>query len=70
MSEPRSERPARRLKWYHLIMLGLPFVGLLCVPLYARVEPEVFGMPFFYAYQFGWILLSASLTGLVYRGVR
>jgi hypothetical protein len=70
MNGSRRKTLPRRLRWFHLVMLGLPFAGLLWVPLYARTTPEIFGIPFFYTYQFAWILISASLTGLVYRGVR
>lgn len=70
MNETGYKSLPRRLRWFHLVMLGLPFIGLLWVPLYAHATPEIFGIPFFYTYQFAWILISASLTGLVYRGVR
>ncbi len=44
----------------------IPFVGVLWVPFYDSVEPRLGGVPYFYWYQFLWILLSAALTGVVY----
>jgi hypothetical protein len=62
-------RPAKRLRLWHYCALAVPFCGLLWPPLYARWTPEFFGIPFFYAYQFAWIFLSAGLTALVYRSI-
>ena len=49
-----------------LLLLVLPFVGMLWVPFYNSVEPSVGGIPFFYWYQAVWILLGAALTTVVY----
>lgn len=66
---PRSDAARRlRRRWY--VLLLLPYIFLLWVPLYARESPDLFGFPFFYWYQFLWIILSALLTGLVYRKTR
>ena len=48
-------------------LLLLPFIGLLLVPLFNRLEPELFGFPFFYWYQFAWVPVTAGLTYLVFR---
>lgn len=61
--------PARPLKTWHYVLLVLPFAGLLFPPMYSRWTPEIFGIPFFYAYQFLWIIVSASLTAFVYRSI-
>jgi Protein of unknown function (DUF3311) len=55
-------------RWY--LLLALPFLGLLYPPLYATEDPELFGFPFFYWYQFVWVPLTAGLTYLVYRKTR
>jgi hypothetical protein len=55
-------------RWYWL--LTLPFAGLLFPALYARDKPELHGIPFFYWYQFAWIVMTALLTGFVYSRVR
>jgi hypothetical protein len=58
-----SLRPA------HLLLL-LPYLGLLFPGLYAKQEPSLFGFPFFYWYQFAWVLVSAVLTAFVYLVTR
>lgn len=47
------------------MLLLLPFAGTLWVPLYARLEPTLFGIPFFYWYQIAWIVLGSLLIGAV-----
>ena len=65
MSDRRpGERSTGSRAWYLLLLL--PFIGLLWPPLYARQTPRLAGFPFFYWYQFLWVLLGAGLTGLVY----
>ena len=61
--------PAKQLRPWHYCALAVPFCGLLWPPLYARWTPEILGIPFFYAYQFIWIFLSAGLTALVYWSI-
>jgi Protein of unknown function (DUF3311) len=51
------------------VLLLVPYVALLWVPFYNRVDPTLFGFPFFYWYQLAWVPLSALLTYLVYRKV-
>ncbi|MDE1160692.1 MAG: DUF3311 domain-containing protein [Acidobacteriaceae bacterium] len=53
-----------------MALLLAPFAGLLWPPFYAKATPEIFGLPFFYAYQFAWIVGSAALTGAVYLHTR
>ncbi|MGH9519409.1 MAG: DUF3311 domain-containing protein [Terriglobales bacterium] len=48
-------------------LLLLPYVALLWVPWYARRTPELWGFPFFYWYLFLWVILTAALTGIVYK---
>ena len=42
------------------------FAVALWVPLYNRVEPSLFGVPFFYWFQFVWIIVAAIVTGVAY----
>jgi hypothetical protein len=56
---------ASRRRWHYLLLL-LPLV-LLWVPFYNRLEPQLFGVPFFYWYQIAWIPFTAILTWIVYR---
>jgi hypothetical protein len=51
--------------WWNLLLL-VPFVGLLWVPFYNRVEPSIFGIPFFYWYQFLWVPLTSLLIYAVH----
>ena len=59
--------PARRARLRALhVLLIVPFIGTLWVPFYNRIEPSLFGIPFFYWYQFLWIPIGASITALLY----
>jgi len=67
-----AERRARAhagARWWYLLLIP-PFVGLLWLPFYARKGPEVFGFPFFYWYQFAWVIVAAALTIIVYRATK
>ncbi len=48
-------------------LLLAPYAALLWVPWYARARPLVWGFPFFYWYMFAWVIVTAVLTGLVYK---
>ncbi len=68
MSDARSKNSSTE-KGTHRIwnwLLLIPFIGLLWPPLYAKTYPMLFGFPFFYWYQFVWVIGSAVLTGVVY----
>jgi hypothetical protein len=43
------------------LLLALPFIGLLWVPFYNSVEPTLWSIPFFYWYQFLWVVLTSAL---------
>ncbi len=67
MSDKSSKQapvPKTRTQWYWLLLL--PYLGLLFPETYARTKPNFHGIPFFYWYQFAWVILSAAITGLVY----
>jgi len=53
------------------IIAGLLYLFIaavsLWVPFYNRVEPSLFGIPFFYWFQTVWILAAAAATGIAYR---
>jgi hypothetical protein len=58
-------KPARRRSkgtW----LLVLPYLGLCFPPLYARATPTLWGFPFFYWYQFSWVIITSALLGIVY----
>ncbi len=63
--------PAERHSgWWKYLPLGIPFVAMLWVPFYASASPEIGGIPFFYWYQFVWVLVSALLTAIVYLATK
>jgi hypothetical protein len=35
--------------------------------MYVRTTPALWGFPFFYWYQFGWVLLTSAMLGFVYK---
>ncbi len=49
-----------------LVLLVLPYVGLCFPQMYVRLTPVLWGFPFFYWYQFGWVLLASGLLGIFY----
>jgi Protein of unknown function (DUF3311) len=57
-------RPVRRV-WYLLLLL--PFAATLVPPVYAREEPSIGGWPFFYWWQFAWVVITAIIVAVVYR---
>ncbi|KQX81177.1 MULTISPECIES: DUF3311 domain-containing protein [Streptomyces] len=61
--KPPTVTPARVVIALCLIA---PFVAMLWVSSYARVEPTFIGIPFFYWYQMLWVLLSTALTMVAY----
>lgn len=73
---PPPDAPLRRLRRRRpstlvLVIVGLclvgPFVALLWVSSYAHSSPELWGLPFFYWYQFLWVFLAAVLTYAAHR---
>jgi len=59
----RATRPVRR--WAYVLLLA-PFIGTLWVSTYAKHSPTLFGFPFFYWYQFAWVIAGAGITTFVY----
>jgi membrane protein implicated in regulation of membrane protease activity len=49
------------------VLILIPIVALMWVSSYARREPELWGLPFFYWYQFCWVFVTAVLTSIAYR---
>ena len=63
MSAPRPS-PAGGRAWYLLFLVQ--FAVALYPPLYNKIEPTLWGIPFFYWFQLAWVLVSAVLTAIVY----
>ncbi|MFH9010163.1 DUF3311 domain-containing protein [Streptomyces sp. NPDC017943] len=53
------------------VVIGLclvaPFVAMLWVGSYAKTDPALIGIPFFYWYQMAWVLISTALTMIAYK---
>lgn len=49
------------------VCLVAPFVAMLWVGSYAKVDPAFIGIPFFYWYQMLWVVISTALTMVAYK---
>jgi len=65
--EAENQDASRGGSGWWLLLLLLPYLGLLYPPIYARVEPTLWGIPFFIWYQFLWVFITVGITALVYR---
>ncbi len=69
-AEGRRRRPHAdgRSRW-HLLLVVAVAIPLL-TPLYNRVQPRLFGLPFFYWSQMAFIGLAACVTTAVYQATK
>jgi Protein of unknown function (DUF3311) len=49
-----------------LWLLVIPWIAMIWVPSYNKIDPQLWGFPFFYWYQLLWVLVSAVITAIVY----
>lgn len=64
MHNSRTTNKARINKaWYWLLVI--PYLAILWLPSYNRIEPRAFGIPFFYWYQLLWVVLSTFIIAFV-----
>ncbi|HEX7056477.1 MAG TPA: DUF3311 domain-containing protein [Bacilli bacterium] len=61
-----NEQKDKKASWLWYLLLLIPFIATLWPPFYAGAEPTLAGMPYFYWYQFLWVIISAVLTAVVY----
>lgn len=63
-----EEQPVakKKLGWQGVALLAVPCVAVLAVPFYNRINPELFGIPFFYWWQILWVPLSSVFLYLAY----
>jgi hypothetical protein len=54
--------------WYLLFIIE--FVMVLWPPFYNKLEPPLWGMPFFYWYQLACVIVGAVITAIVYNRTR
>ncbi|HEX6549848.1 MAG TPA: DUF3311 domain-containing protein [Gammaproteobacteria bacterium] len=66
MPDKKNAMSAGRWRIFWYILLLVPFVGALWVPFYNRIDPMLFGIPFFYWFQFAWIIVTAIITAGAY----
>jgi hypothetical protein len=68
----RARQPTLHLRnwedFMRRLILLLPFIGLLWLPFYNKAEPQLWGFPFFYWYQFIWVFVTSILIWIVYQG--
>lgn len=64
---PRRGRGLIFSPWNLLLLIPL---WVLLTPLYNRQDPELFGMPFFYWFQFVGIIVGVTCTSIVYFATR
>lgn len=56
----------RNGKRWAMILLLIPLIATLWPPFYAKSDPALWGIPFFYWYQFLWVILTVIITAIVY----
>jgi len=60
-------RPTRLERAMVYLLFAIVAIVALWVPLYNRAEPALFGIPFFYWFQFVWIMVAALATAVAYK---
>jgi hypothetical protein len=70
VTEPSANAKSRRRRGPWLLLLLLPYLGLCFPRVYARALPVLWGFPFFYWYQFGWVVGASVLLAIVYRKLK
>ena len=61
--------PSKHSRWWYLLLLP-PYIAMIWVSSYNKVEPTWAGIPFFYWYQLLWIWIGSVLTAIVYFATR
>jgi hypothetical protein len=60
--DPRWRLTPTKIAVTIILLIGI--VVPLLVPTYDRIEPRLWGFPFFYWYQLVWVFLAAGLCAL------
>ncbi|MDJ0514145.1 MAG: DUF3311 domain-containing protein [Methyloceanibacter sp.] len=61
-----KEQRAAAWRYWPRLLLIIPFALVAWVPFYNRIEPTLWGIPFFYWYQLAAIILGAMVVMGVY----
>jgi hypothetical protein len=64
-----NAKPTRRRSGW-VLLLVLPYLGLCFPQIYAHSTPTLWGFPFFYWYQFAWVVGTSALLAIVYRKLK
>ncbi|GAB2575764.1 DUF3311 domain-containing protein [Microlunatus antarcticus] len=67
-TDPRWRLSPTKVAVGLILLVGI--VVPLLVPTYAKVEPRLFGFPFFYWYQLLWVFIAAGLCFASYMLLR
>ena len=51
-------------------LLSVPYLALCFPQVYARATPTLLGFPFFYWYQFLWVILTSMILAVVYLRIK
>lgn len=60
-----NKHKSKGLRPLYLLLL-IPYLAMMWVPSYNRIEPQIAGIPFFYWYQLAWIVLGAAVMLPIY----
>jgi predicted membrane protein len=52
------------------ILIAVAIIMPLLVPMYARHDPVLWGIPFFYWYQLLWVFIASGLLAIAYLIMR
>jgi hypothetical protein len=63
-----SEKKRGGWSWWYLLFV-IQFAVALWPPFYNKVDPYLWGIPFFYWFQLLWVIVSAVFTAIVYFAV-
>jgi hypothetical protein len=64
-----NAKPKRRRSGW-VLLLALPYLGLCFPQIYSRSTPALWGFPFFYWYQFAWVIAASALLAIIYRRLK
>jgi hypothetical protein len=65
-SAPPTRPATRKHSRLWLLLLALPYLGLCFPGIYMRATPALLGFPFFYWYQFAWVIATSCLLWIFY----